>query len=151
MAHDGLQVLNGLGGEDVLEIEALNCQRSMDNLSRHVALDLGFAETDLEDEFHEVVTLFLGEGSGHQRVFYRLHDGVIQTIPSIVPGNVLGADCIRPPDCFGKQKLELVGLISIGLDHGAQEFPGFSDFQSRDGGGVWSGPQGKVRSPGVSD
>jgi hypothetical protein len=37
MMHDGLQVLDGLSGEDVPEIKALNCQRSMDNLSRHVA------------------------------------------------------------------------------------------------------------------
>ena len=105
----------------------------MDNLSRHVALSLEFAEAKLEDGFHEVITLFSGEGSGHQGIFHCLHDGAVQTIPGVVPGNVLGTDCIYPSDCFGKKKLELVGLVSIGSNHGAQEFPGFGDFQSRDG------------------
>jgi hypothetical protein len=60
-------------------------------------------------------------------------------------GNVLGTDCIHPPDCFGKKKLELIGLISIGSDHDTQEFPGFSDFQSRDRGG------GLVRATGQGE
>ena len=60
-------------------------------------------------------------------------------------GNVLGVDGICPLYCFGKPKLELVGLISIGLDHGTQEFPSFSDFQLRDGGG------GSVRATGQSE
>ena len=47
MMHDGLQMLDGLGGEDVPEVEALNCQRSVDNGSRHVALDLGLGKANL--------------------------------------------------------------------------------------------------------
>ena len=34
-----------------------------------------------------------------------------------------------------RRNCELSILVSIGLDHGAQEFPGFSDFQMGDGGG----------------
>ena len=50
-------------------------------------------------------------------------------------GNVLGTDCIRPSHCFGKKKLELGMLVSIGSNHRAQEFLGFSDFQAGNGGG----------------
>jgi hypothetical protein len=58
MAHDGLQVLDGLGGKDVPEIKALSCQRSV---SRHVALDLGLGKADLENGLHPVFTLLLRE------------------------------------------------------------------------------------------
>ena len=50
-------------------------------------------------------------------------------------GNVLGTDCIRPSHCFGKKKLELGMLVSVGSNHRTQEFPGFSDFQAGNGGG----------------
>ena len=135
MTHDGLQVLDGLGGKDVPQIKSLNRQGAVDNLARHFALNLGLGEANFEDGLHQFVTLLSGEGCGHQRILHHLHDGVVETIPSIMLGNVLGTDCIRPTDRFGKKKFELGMLVSIGLNHGAQEFPGFSDFQAGNGGG----------------
>jgi hypothetical protein len=143
VTQDGLQVLNGLGREDVTKIKALDCQGPVDNLSRHLALDLGFAEANLEDGLQQLVALFTGEGCRHQRILHGLHDGVIETVPSVMLGNVLGANCIRPSHCLGEKKFELGMLVSIGSNHRAQEFPGFSDFQAGNGSGDSVGATGQ--------
>ena len=63
MPLDGLQMLDGLGGEDVPEVEALSCQRSMDNGLRHVALDLGLGKANFENGLHQVFTLLSRESA----------------------------------------------------------------------------------------
>ena len=147
VAQDGLQVLNGLRREDVTKIKALNCQGPVDNLSRHLALDLGFGEAHFEDGLYQLVALFSGEGCRHQRIFHCLHDGVVEAIPSVMLGNVLGTDRIRPAHCLGEKKLELGMLVSIGSNHRAQEFPGFSDFQAGNGSGSSVGATGQIEIP----
>jgi hypothetical protein len=119
MPHESLEVLDGLGGVEVVEIKALDGEGSVNDGTRHVALHLGLSETCFENWFHESVALFAGQGGCHWRVFQGLQDGVIQAVPSIVFGNVLGSNCVCPFLGFGEQELKLVGLISIGSSHGS--------------------------------
>ena len=147
MMHDGLHVLDGLGRKDVPQIKSLNCQGVMDDLAGHFSLNLGLGEANFEDWLHQFVALLSGEGRRHQRAFHCFHDGVVEAMPSVILGNVLGADCIRPSHCLGKKKLELGMLVSIGSNHRAQEFPGFSDFQAGNGGGNSVRATGQIEIP----
>jgi hypothetical protein len=107
----------------------------------HWTFDLG--SPALRIGFHDVMALFLGQCGGHQWVFQCLHNGVGQTIPSVMYGNMLGSNSICPFVGLGKEELKLVGLITIWPSHGSQQFMGFVGFKTGDGCGSPVGAQGE--------
>jgi hypothetical protein len=111
--------LNGLSGVEVVKIKTLNSKGAVDNGTGHVALDLCFGKACLENWFHEILALFLGQGGGHQWIFQSFHDGVVQTIPAVMFGNMLGSNGICPLVGFGEQELKLIRLMAIRSSHGS--------------------------------
>ena len=115
MAHDGLPVLDSLGGKEVPQIEALNCQGAVDNLARHFALDLGLAEgqslrmgfISLSHCFRERAAAIRGYSIVFMMVWFKQYQA---SCLAMCLERIASAHLNR----FGKKNFELGILVSIG-------------------------------------
>ena len=109
--------MDGLGGVKVGNIHSLDCWGSMDDGTGHILLNMRGGKASLEDGAHQLLALVSRQGGSHQRVIQSFHDGVIETIPSIVAIDLVGADGVSPFPGFCQKVFELVGLVSVRADH----------------------------------
>ena len=130
VTEDGLEVLDELGGDGVLDIHALDSMGAVEEGAREFLLDATSVQTDSFDGLHDVLEVLLGEGGGHEGVLDGPHYGVVEAVPGVLLVDLVGSDAVSPTFSFLPQILSLVVHLSIGSSHHSKSFSGFSDFQS---------------------
>jgi len=98
---DGLEMLDGLGDSDAGDVNALGPLGAKHNLAGEALLNPTLWQGRLKEGPHDGSGFLFREGSGHERIFQRLHDGAIQTVPGIGSIDALSPDAVDPLGYLG--------------------------------------------------